>query len=101
MTLSRGSSKARRSRARRGGTSTYTISYIGGDGNDVVLTALNDPPVVINDTSAVTETGGNGTAGTGPTGNVLSNDTDPDNGETSWRLGVQHKGGLGHGRRWA
>ncbi|HKA75248.1 MAG TPA: FG-GAP-like repeat-containing protein, partial [Xanthobacteraceae bacterium] len=30
------------------GGSTYSITYAGGDGNDVVLTALNDPAVLAN-----------------------------------------------------
>src|SRR5204863_6874426 len=38
--------------ATTGGTSSYKITYVGGDGNDVVLTAINDAPTL-------TETGSN------------------------------------------
>ena len=44
----------------------------------------NNAPVAVNDTASATEAGGvsNGTAGVDPTGNVLTNDTDPDSGDT-------------------
>jgi VCBS repeat-containing protein len=46
----------------------------------VTVTGVNDAPVAGNDTGAAIETGGtaNGTAGSNATGNVLSNDADPD-----------------------
>jgi VCBS repeat-containing protein len=48
------------------------------------ITAVNDAPVGVNDAASATEAGGtaNGTAGTNPTGNVLTNDTDVDAGDT-------------------
>jgi len=44
----------------------------------VDVTAVNDTPMANNDTASATEAGGisNATAGTNPSGNVLSNDTD-------------------------
>jgi hypothetical protein len=53
----------------------------------VTIRGRNDNPVGVNDTNTAVEAGGvtNGTAGTNPTGNVLTNDTDVDsnaNGET-------------------
>ncbi|TKW79513.1 MAG: tandem-95 repeat protein, partial [Bradyrhizobium icense] len=44
------------------------------------VTQINDAPVANNDTGQATEAGGtaNGTAGSNATGNVLTNDTDPD-----------------------
>jgi VCBS repeat-containing protein len=56
---------------------SYRISYAGGDGNDVVLTALSVAPIAVNDTGSVTED-----VTLTATGNVLGNDTDPDSGET-------------------
>ena len=43
---------------------------------------INDSPVAVADTASATEAGGigNGTVGTNPSGNVLTNDTDPDTG---------------------
>ncbi|MGI9212497.1 MAG: DUF4347 domain-containing protein, partial [Methylococcaceae bacterium] len=48
------------------------------------ITPVNDAPVGVNDTATAVEAGGylNATAGTDPTGNVLTNDTDPDAGDT-------------------
>ena len=45
---------------------------------------LNDSPVAVADTASATEAGGtlDGTAGSNPSGNVLTNDTDPDTGDT-------------------
>ena len=45
---------------------------------------INDSPVAVADTASATEAGGilNGTAGSNPSGNVLTNDTDPDTGDT-------------------
>ncbi|MCX7396244.1 MAG: cadherin domain-containing protein, partial [Planctomycetales bacterium] len=60
-------------------------------GNVIVnITAVNDAPVGVNDTATATEAGGtdNGTAGVNPTGNVLTNDTDADAGDTQTVAGV-------------
>ncbi|MFQ4137985.1 VCBS domain-containing protein [Nodosilinea sp. PGN35] len=48
------------------------------------VTPVNDAPVAVADTATAVEAGGinNGTAGTNPTGNVLTNDTDVDAGDT-------------------
>ncbi len=60
---------------------SFIISYAGGDGNDVTLTALNDAPVANADTNFATEAGGlnnaditvggDGTTLSGTSGNVL------------------------------
>ncbi|MBM9519965.1 VCBS domain-containing protein, partial [Desulforhopalus vacuolatus] len=69
-------------------TFTYTISD-GEGGTDtaeltVNITGTNDAPVAVVDTDTAVEAGGivNATAGTNPTGNVLTNDTDADAGDT-------------------
>ncbi len=59
----------------------------------VTIQGANDTPTAIVDNAIAVEAGGtaNGTAGTHPTGNVLTNDTDPDsaaNGETQTVTGV-------------
>ncbi len=69
-------------------TTTRTISFTINDGDansntltrDITITRVNDAPVAVADTSIAVESGGtaNGTAGTNPTGNVLTNDTDID-----------------------
>ncbi|MBR1244455.1 cadherin-like domain-containing protein [Bradyrhizobium sp. AUGA SZCCT0274] len=58
------------------GAVRYAISYHGGDGNDVVLTAIaaNDPPVAVADVGTVTEDAAPNLI----MGNVLTNDSDPD-----------------------
>ncbi|MBR1251022.1 cadherin-like domain-containing protein [Bradyrhizobium sp. AUGA SZCCT0169] len=58
------------------GAVRYAISYHGGDGNDVVLTAIaaNDPPVAVADAGTVTEDAAPNLI----MGNVLTNDSDPD-----------------------
>jgi VCBS repeat-containing protein len=70
---------------------TYTVTDAGGLTSTTQLTITvhgrNDNPVGVNDTATAVEAGGvaNGTSGTNPTGNVLTNDTDVDsnaNGET-------------------
>ncbi|MBV0881847.1 VCBS domain-containing protein [Noviherbaspirillum sp. L7-7A] len=45
---------------------------------------VNEAPVAVSDTATAREAGGsaNGTAGVDPTGNVLTNDTDPDTGDS-------------------
>ncbi|MEQ1826588.1 MAG: SBBP repeat-containing protein, partial [Pirellula sp.] len=54
------------------------------------ITATNDTPVAVVDYLTALEAGGvsNGTAGTNPTGNVLTNDTDVDSGDTKTVSGV-------------
>ncbi len=54
------------------------------------LTNVNEGPVAVADTATAVEAGGtaNGTAGTNPTGNVLTNDTDVDAGDTKTVSGV-------------
>ncbi len=65
---------------------TYTQQGSGGLQATAHLTITihgqNDTPVGSNDTASATEAGGvaNGTAGVNPTGNVLANDSDVDNG---------------------
>ena len=72
---------------------TEVFSYTGantgatqsGSANLVItITGTNDAPVAVADTATAVEAGGtaNGTAGTNPTGNVLTNDTDVDTGDT-------------------
>lgn len=50
----------------------------------ITITPANDAPVANADTASATEAGGygNGSPGTNPSGNVLSNDTDVDTGDT-------------------
>jgi VCBS repeat-containing protein len=66
---------------------TYTVS----DGTATTtstltlnVTAVNDAPAPVADTAIASEAGGvaNGTPGVNPSGNVLTNDTDPDAGDT-------------------
>ncbi len=69
----------------RGLTSTTQIT--------VTIQGANDNPTAVVDTAIAVEAGGvsNGAAGTNPTGNVLTNDTDVDsagNGETKTVSGV-------------
>jgi VCBS repeat-containing protein len=56
----------------------------------VSVTNVNEAPVAVADTATAVEAGGtaNATAGTNPTGNVLSNDTDVDAGDTKTVIGV-------------
>ena len=76
---------------------TYTVTDIGGLTSTTQITVTiqgsNDAPTAVFDTATAVEASGaaNGTAGTNPTGNVLTNDTDPDsagNGETKTVVGV-------------
>ncbi|MEZ6135353.1 MAG: VCBS domain-containing protein [Pirellulaceae bacterium] len=75
-------------------TFTYTVKDAGGQTSttQIVLTihGSNDNPVAVADTAIAVEAGGvaNGTAGTDPTGNVLSNDTDVDAGDSKMVAGV-------------
>ena len=69
-------------------TFTYTVRDAAGATSTATLTVTvqgaNDAPVAVADTATAVEAGGiaNGTAGTNPTGNVLTNDTDVDGGDT-------------------
>ncbi len=76
---------------------TYTMTDTAGSTSTTQITVTiqgaNDAPTAVADTATAIEAGGtsNGTAGTNPTGNVLTNDTDPDsvgNGETKTVTGV-------------
>jgi VCBS repeat-containing protein len=76
---------------------TFAFSYMITDGSlsataSVTMTVnfVNDTPVAVADTEIAIEAGGknNATAGTNPTGNVLTNDTDVDAGDTKTVIGV-------------
>ena len=56
----------------------------------ITVTSVNDAPNAVFDTATAVEAGGlnNGTTGTNPTGNVLTNDTDVDAGDTKTVIGV-------------
>ncbi|MFO1001923.1 MAG: cadherin domain-containing protein [Planctomycetaceae bacterium] len=56
----------------------------------LAVTVGNSAPSAVNDTGTAVEAGGtnNGTAGSDATGNVLTNDTDPDVGDTKAIIGV-------------
>ncbi len=79
-------------------TTTRTISFTVNDGDansntvtrDITITRVNDAPIANADSATAVEAGGtaNGTAGTNPTGNVLTNDTDVDSGDTKTVIGV-------------
>ncbi len=79
-------------------TSSRTISFTVDDGSlsstvatrSIAITAVNDTPIAVSDTATAVEAGGvaNGTAGTNPTGNVLTNDTDVDTSDTKTVTGV-------------
>ncbi|MDP3055037.1 MAG: VCBS domain-containing protein [Methylobacter sp.] len=74
-----------------GQTLTETFTYRTTNGTGVAASTLtitingaNDAPTANPDTATAREEGGiaNGTTGVNPTGNVLTNDTDPDTGDT-------------------
>jgi VCBS repeat-containing protein len=75
-------------------TFTYTMRDTLGLTSTTQITVTiqggNDAPIAVTDTATAVEAGGlaNGTAGTNPTGNVLTNDTDPDSGDTKTVSGV-------------
>ncbi|MEZ6095180.1 MAG: VCBS domain-containing protein [Pirellulaceae bacterium] len=75
-------------------TFTYTMTDIAGATSTTQLTVTihggNEAPDAIDDAATATEAGGdaNGTAGTNPSGNVLTNDTDLDSGDTKTVVGV-------------
>ncbi|WP_372720511.1 VCBS domain-containing protein, partial [Novipirellula sp.] len=77
-------------------TDVFTYTMIDADGAasttqvSVTIQGANDAPVGVDDTATAVEAGGvgNATAGTNPTGNVLTNDTDLDSGDTKTVSGV-------------
>ncbi|MFN9969830.1 MAG: VCBS domain-containing protein, partial [Phycisphaerae bacterium] len=75
-------------------TFTYTMRDTAGLTSTTQITitiqGANDAPTAVADTATAVEAGGvsNGTAGTNPTGNVLTNDTDFDSGDTKTVSGV-------------
>ncbi|MGN6548111.1 MAG: beta strand repeat-containing protein, partial [Aureliella sp.] len=75
------------STASSGGTAAFSASTATAS---MTITAVNDAPTAVSDAGIAIEAGGtnNGTAGTSATGNVLSNDTDIDNGDTRSVSGV-------------
>lgn len=82
---------------------TYTVTDSHGATDqaelDIVISGQNDTPVAQNDQAIAVEAGGtsNGTPGVNPTGNVLTNDTDVDAGDTKTvdgaRSGTEAAGG--------
>ncbi len=75
-------------------TFTYSMQDTAGTTSTTTLTltiqGANDAPTAANDTATAVEAGGinNGTPGTNPTGNVLTNDSDPDSGDTITLAGI-------------
>ncbi|WP_404561362.1 VCBS domain-containing protein [Bradyrhizobium elkanii] len=75
-------------------TFSYTVKDTAGQTSTTTLTVTihgtDDAPVAVADVASATEAGGvnNGTAGVNPTGNVLTNDTDVDAGDTKTVAGV-------------
>ncbi len=79
-------------------TGSRTISFTVDDGTttsalatrSIAISATNDAPTAVADSATAVEAGGasNGNAGTNPTGNVLTNDTDVDSGDTKTITGV-------------
>ena len=69
--------------------------------NIVVMSTPNTPPTAVADTGDATEKGGtsNGTGGLTATGNVLTNDTDPNAGDTKTVSAVSFGATRGHARR--
>jgi VCBS repeat-containing protein len=73
-----------------------TVRAVSSDGSfntqifNIVVSNINDSPTANADSATAVEAGGtaNGTSGSNPTGNVLSNDTDPDVGDTNTVSGV-------------
>jgi VCBS repeat-containing protein len=78
-------------------TDSITATATDGSGNTSefgVNFGVNVTPTAVADSNTAVEAGGlaNGTAGTNPTGNVLTNDTDPDTGDTKTVTGVASGG---------
>ncbi|MFN6130640.1 MAG: beta strand repeat-containing protein, partial [Planctomycetota bacterium] len=80
-----------------GADNVYNLNVVISDGiasssSAVVISVanVNESPTGVLDTATAVEAGGtaNGTAGTNPTGNVLTNDTDVDTGDTKTVSGV-------------
>jgi VCBS repeat-containing protein len=75
-------------------TFTYTMTDSGGLTSTTQITitiqGANDAPVGVNDSGTAVEAGGvaNGTAGSDASGDVLTNDTDVDSGDTKTVTGV-------------
>ncbi|MGY4224881.1 VCBS repeat-containing protein [Bradyrhizobium sp. USDA 4503] len=75
-------------------TFSYTVKDTAGQTSTTTLTVTihgaDDAPVAVADVASATEAGGvnNGTAGVDPTGNVLTNDTDVDAGDSKTVAGV-------------
>ena len=73
---------------------TYTMQDTAGADSTATLTVTiqgaNDDPTAVADTTTAIEAGGisNSISGTDPTGNVLTNDTDVDAGDTKTVIGV-------------
>ncbi len=73
---------------------TYTLTDAGGLTSSTQITitirGANDTPTSNADSASATEAGGlaNGTAGNNPTGDVLTNDSDVDAGDTKTLIGV-------------
>ncbi|MFN9987366.1 MAG: VCBS domain-containing protein, partial [Pirellula sp.] len=73
---------------------SYTIRDLAGLTSTAQVTVTiqgsNDTPIANSDTAIAVEAGGtlNGTAGTNPTGNVVTNDADVDSGDTKTVVGV-------------
>ncbi len=68
----------------------FTAFSTATDTASLLVNAVNDAPVAVAEAVIAVEAGGvaNGTAGTNPSGNVLSNDTDVDSGDTKTVSGV-------------
>jgi large repetitive protein len=81
---------------------SLTVTSFDGTDSEIItvnITGANDTPVAVNDTAAATEAGGtnNATPGSNGTGNVLTNDTDVDNGATTVVIEVRRGAAEGSG----
>ena len=78
---------------------TYQITDSGGAQSistfTITINGVNDAPIAVSDTASAIEAGGtsNGTTGTNPSGNVLTNDTDVDAGDTKTVITVSGASG--------
>ncbi len=70
-----------------GGTTAFSTAT---EVASITVATVNDAPIANSDTATAVEAGGtnNGNAGTNPSGNVLTNDTDVDAGDTKTVTGV-------------
>ena len=70
-----------------GGSSAFSTAT---EVASIVVTSINDNPIANSDSATAVEAGGtnNSTAGSNPVGNVLTNDTDVDTGDTRTVTGV-------------